>query len=91
MAVKKPFPKGAKGTNPIPNSSNKGNNSFSGSLQSIEYSLSTTVKGQIACAFLIVSIPASESPQCLILPSSINSFIVCATTSIGVLGSTLCK
>lgn len=43
--VKKPFPKGLKGTKPIPSSSSVGNISVSGSLHQMEYSLCKAVTG----------------------------------------------
>src|SRR5713101_7707244 len=48
--VRKPLPKGLKGTNPIPSSSRVGNTSVSGSLHHSEYSLWSAVTGRMACA-----------------------------------------
>src|SRR5690606_40184568 len=52
--------------------------------RSSDLSLCNAVRGCSACARRIVSVPASESPQCFTLPSAIRSRIVPATSSIGI-------
>jgi hypothetical protein len=65
VPVKNPCPSGLQGTKPIPNSSQVGSTSGSGSLVHIEYSLWTAVIDWTACARRMVFAPASERPKCL--------------------------
>src|SRR5947208_12908134 len=71
LPVRKPLPRGLKGTKPIPSSSSVGSNSSSGRLHHNEYSLWTAVTGWTACARRIVFTPASDRPKCLTLRNQI--------------------
>jgi len=86
-----PLAVGDYATIPIPNSAHNGTISASKSRASRLHSICTHVIGQTACARLMVSTDASESPTYLILPSLISSFIACIATSTGTSGSIRCK
>jgi hypothetical protein len=88
--VRKPLPRGLKGTKPIPSSSRVGRIFSSGFRVHSEYSLWSAVTGWTACARRIVFAPASERPKCRTLPSWMSSLTVPATSSIGTFGSTRC-
>ena len=90
VPVRNPFPSGLNGTSPMPSSSSTARISCSGRRHQSEYSLCTAATGCTACARRMVSAPGSDSPKCLTLPSSISSFTVPATSSIGTSGSTRC-
>src|SRR5574338_429295 len=87
VPVRKPLPSGANGTKPMPNSSNVGSISTSGSRHHSEYSLCKAVTRWTACARRIVCAPASDRPKCRTLPCAIKSETAPATSSIGTYGS----
>src|SRR5215212_6557701 len=90
LPVRNPLPSGLKGTKPMPSSVSVGRICSSGSRHHSEYSLWRAVTGWTAWARRIVRMPASERPKCRTFPSSMSSFTVPATSSIGTCGSTRC-
>src|SRR6266702_3333916 len=66
--VRKPFPSGLNGTNPMPSSSSVGITSASGRLNHSEYSLWSAVTRCTAWARRMVFTPASERPKCFTFP-----------------------
>ena len=90
VPVRKPRPRGLKGTRPMPSSPSRGITSASAARCRKEYSLCRAVTGWTAWARAMVSVPASESPKCLTFPAATSSPTAPATSSTGTSGSTRC-
>jgi hypothetical protein len=90
LPVRKPWPRGLQGTNPMPSSSQTGRISDSGSRAHSEYSDCTAATGWTVWARRMVSALASDNPNCSTFPASMRFLTAAATSSMGTWGSTRC-